>query len=225
MHADIQRSYLKNHIMPYFGNMRLSNIKPGDVEDWIGHMLKRGKSASLINHCLRTVKRLPETKKQQALLTLVEVERLFDESNFDQFWHGNMIHYTLYLVAASTGRRMAEIQALQDGNIYPGYIRVTQSWTCKYGLVHDSRTKRHVRDVPIPKKTEVYVQLTLAARDHGIGSCRIATFSIQKIREVLDIPARIRVKLLMTLGYPETWPEKRPKKEYRDLFCFDRYRE
>jgi nitroreductase len=66
--------------------------------------------------------------------------------------------------------------------------------------------------------------ITLAARDHGIGSCWIATFNVQKIREVLKIPSNIRVELLLTLGYPDSWPEKRPRKEYSDLFCFDRYR-
>ena len=54
-HADIQRSYLTKHILPYFEKMLLSDIGPRDVEAWVNKMLKEGKPDSMVNHCLRTM--------------------------------------------------------------------------------------------------------------------------------------------------------------------------
>jgi len=131
-HADTQRAYLVTHITPYFKNMRIDAIGPQDVETWVSDMLANGKSASMVNHCLRTlnvmfneaerlelitrnpartVRRLPEPKKRRVLLTVAEVADLFDDKNYRAYWHENNLHYTINLVAASTGLRLGEIQA------------------------------------------------------------------------------------------------------------------
>jgi integrase len=41
---------------------------------------------------------------------------------------------TINLLAASTGMRMGEIQALQVGNIFDNHVHVEYSWARKYGL-------------------------------------------------------------------------------------------
>jgi len=46
-------------------------------------------------------------------------------------------------------------------------------------------------------------QLILAATDLGLGSCWIAGFNEEKIKELLEVPKRIRVVALTPLGYPE----------------------
>jgi hypothetical protein len=46
---------LTNHITPFFEKMRLNEIGPSDVERWVNKMLKDGKSANMVNHCLRTL--------------------------------------------------------------------------------------------------------------------------------------------------------------------------
>ena len=42
----------------------------------------------------------------------------------------------------------------------------------------------------------------LAATDIGLGSCWIAAFDEKKVKEILEIPNRIRVVALTPLGYP-----------------------
>jgi nitroreductase len=44
--------------------------------------------------------------------------------------------------------------------------------------------------------------LVLAAADVGLGTCWIGAFDEQKIKELLEIPKRIRIVALTPLGYP-----------------------
>jgi len=44
--------------------------------------------------------------------------------------------------------------------------------------------------------------LVLAATDKGLGTCWMASFNEEKIKELLKIPKRIRVVALTPLGYP-----------------------
>ena len=44
--------------------------------------------------------------------------------------------------------------------------------------------------------------IILAATDIGLGSCWIAAFDEKKVKDVLEIPNRIRVVALTPLGYP-----------------------
>ena len=44
--------------------------------------------------------------------------------------------------------------------------------------------------------------LILAATDRGLGTCWVAGFNEEKIKELLEIPKRIRIVALTPLGYP-----------------------
>ncbi|MCK5030077.1 MAG: nitroreductase family protein, partial [Thermoplasmatales archaeon] len=44
--------------------------------------------------------------------------------------------------------------------------------------------------------------IILAATDIDLGSCWIAAFNEKKVKEILEIPNRIRVVALTPLGYP-----------------------
>jgi integrase len=179
MHADQQRWYLTTYILPYFQAMKLENIGPSDVEAWIAKLQRDGRSANMINHCLRTlntmfneaerlehvtrnpartVRRLREPKKEIKLLTVEEVGKLFADENYATFWSSHIVHYTLNLMAASTGLRMGELQALTVDNCYPDHIHVVGSWTRHYGVVGDSEQKRHERYVPLPSVTAAKLQ-------------------------------------------------------------------
>jgi len=173
-HADIQRIYLTTHILPFFEKMRLAEIGPSDVERWVSKLLKDGKTASMVNHCLRTlnvmmneaerlelihrnpartVRRLQEERRQKGILTLEEAGDLFADENYAKYWNGNIVHYTINLTAASTGLRMGELQAIRVENVHDAYLHITHAWTRKYGLVESSRTKNHARFVPLPERT------------------------------------------------------------------------
>ncbi len=53
--------------------------------------------------------------------------------------------------------------------------------------------------------------LCFAARDKGIGTCILGLFNEDKLKELLNIPSDINIRLIVTLGYPE-YATPRPKK-------------
>lgn len=65
--------------------------------------------------------------------------------------------------------------------------------------------------------------LTLAAHAHGLGTCWIAWFKEEKVRELLGIPEDVRVIALTPLGYPDEAPEKTPRKNLEELVVYERY--
>ncbi|MDA3814191.1 MAG: nitroreductase family protein [Candidatus Cloacimonetes bacterium] len=48
-----------------------------------------------------------------------------------------------------------------------------------------------------------FQQMMMSAWNHGIGSCWLAAFNEQKVREILKIPENIRVVALSPFGYPK----------------------
>lgn len=76
----------------------------------------------------------------------------------------------------------------------------------------------HVIDVSIALD-----HLTLAAHAGGLGTCWIAWFKEDKVREILGIPEDVRVVALTPLGYPDESPERTPRKPLEDLVVYERY--
>ena len=76
----------------------------------------------------------------------------------------------------------------------------------------------HVIDVSIAVD-----HLTLAAHALGLGTCWIAWFKEDKVREALGIPEDVRVVALTPLGYPAEAPERSPRKSLEELVVYDRY--
>ena len=182
-YADLMRAYLENHILPYFEKIKLQKINVRLIEKWLMNLSeKTGRtgivlSPSTVNHCLTCFKimmresvrleylnknpadliiQLKEKPKERSVLTIDEVKELFREDKIQHVWGGDLRHYTLNLLAASTGMRLAECQALQIQHVHDSHISIVQSWDPKYGLKKPKRNSQ--REVPIPKKTSVYLQ-------------------------------------------------------------------
>jgi nitroreductase len=47
----------------------------------------------------------------------------------------------------------------------------------------------------------------------SLGSCAIASFNPAPIKKILEIPNEVRLLMLLSIGYPDGEPRKRPKKE------------
>lgn len=76
----------------------------------------------------------------------------------------------------------------------------------------------HVIDVAIALD-----HMTLAAHALGLGTCWIAWFKEEKVREILGIPEDVRVIALTPLGYPDEVPERTPRKNIEELVVYNRY--
>lgn len=65
--------------------------------------------------------------------------------------------------------------------------------------------------------------LILAATSLGLGTCWIAAFKEEKVKEILGIPPDVRVVALTPLGYPDEVPAKTSRKDLAELICYDRF--
>ncbi len=64
----------------------------------------------------------------------------------------------------------------------------------------------------------------LQAAELGLGSCMIGWFDEAGTRELLQIPAKKRIPLLITLGYPaKDTPRKKIRKAPGELFSYNAY--
>lgn len=182
-YVDTMRGYLENHILPYFKNKRFQSINAGMIENWLMKLAtkttRRGEpiTPTTVNRCFTCLKimlneavrlgylyrnpaekigKLREVPKEKSILTPDEVRQLFQEDQMDYIWEGDIRHYTLNLLGASTGMRLGEIQALMVGNVYDKYVYVGYNWNHKYGLKPPKHNS--ARYVPIPSKTSYYLK-------------------------------------------------------------------
>jgi len=69
----------------------------------------------------------------------------------------------------------------------------------------------------------VLEHMALQAVREGLGTCWIGSFDEGKAKEVLGIPAPVRIVELMSLGYPAHLPDARERKPAGDLFRWERW--
>jgi len=70
--------------------------------------------------------------------------------------------------------------------------------------------------------------LTLAAVSEGLGTCWIGAFDEQQVKQLLEVPAKVKVVALTPLGYPAdaelvTSVRDEDRKRPDDIFSVDRY--
>jgi nitroreductase len=65
--------------------------------------------------------------------------------------------------------------------------------------------------------------LMLTAINYGLGTCWIGSFKEEKVKEVLDVPAHVRVVALTPLGYPNENPNASGRKPLNEIICYDKY--
>jgi nitroreductase len=63
--------------------------------------------------------------------------------------------------------------------------------------------------------------LMLAARSLGLGTVFVGVYDEEKIKELLNIPALIRIIGLLPLGYPAGENKDGPKRKTLDEICFN----
>jgi len=65
--------------------------------------------------------------------------------------------------------------------------------------------------------------ITLIAVKEGLGSCWIGGFNQERIKEILAIPDKYRVVVLLSLGYPAESPDRKARKPLREITSYDRF--
>ena len=65
--------------------------------------------------------------------------------------------------------------------------------------------------------------MILAAHDLGLGTCWLGSFNEAKVKELLKIPAEIRVVAITPLGHAATKPRPTNRKDIEDITCYEQY--
>jgi nitroreductase len=63
--------------------------------------------------------------------------------------------------------------------------------------------------------------MSLAAMAEGLGTCWIGAFYEDKVKDILGIPEKIRVVIMLTFGYPAESPAARPRKKLEEIVAYD----
>jgi len=65
--------------------------------------------------------------------------------------------------------------------------------------------------------------LILAAAEQGLGTCWIGAFKEQLVKDILGVPADVKVVALTPVGYPSREASIRGRKPLSEIVSYDRY--
>jgi integrase len=200
----------KNHILPTFGDMRLDEIGPLDVQAWIDDLAESDLTPGTVAKCFRyfraamkqaeaweMIDRAPTVKinlprsdsEEMTFLEYGEISRLLDAAEEPT--------RTLFAVLAYSGLRLGEALALRwrDIDLEVGRIRVARSWGYLGGFT-EPKTRTSKRNVPLlPVLEKVLTEYRERNQASGPDDL-LFTFDGKK---PLD-PANVRKKFLKALG-------------------------
>lgn len=66
--------------------------------------------------------------------------------------------------------------------------------------------------------------IALQATEEGLSTCWVGAFSQRGIKDVLKIPEKHKVVILMPLGFPADKPGKKVRKKISEIVSYDKYR-
>jgi integrase len=168
-YADNNKKNLKNHLLPYFGNMPVNKITKDDIEAWFDKLIEEGYQNTSINGYFGTLKtmlieaaarkiipanpiekmeKLVNDRREIKIITLEEFKKLF-VGDWKRIWDNDRISYTANKLAALTGMRASEVLGLKGGFVYDDHIYLCKQYD-EYGY-RDTKTKdKH--NIPLPRK-------------------------------------------------------------------------
>lgn len=164
------RSYVKTQVADAWGAYRIDRLTVETIEHELINLFQKGKaSPSTVNRALRVlrlildgavldgilqsnpaarVKPVHEKRKERGTFSLPEMNKLFKDSSL---WP-SLNHYTLNLLAATSGLRLGEIRGLCLEHYHQSHISVQLQWCDREGLKPPKADS--IRDIPIPEITQ-----------------------------------------------------------------------
>jgi nitroreductase len=73
--------------------------------------------------------------------------------------------------------------------------------------------------------TIAFEHIVLEAVELGLGTCWIGSFEEDKVKKVLNVPSKLRVTVLLTVGFPAEKPNPRPRKPLEQLIHINKFSE
>ncbi len=186
-YARIRRSYLTRHLIPAIGKIPMTQLSPRHFRDMKDRLKKAGKlkpasinrilgtARIMLNYAVRMgdleknpvkpIRDLHEEPEARGIFTLSELHKLFGPGSYKDVWHEEPRHFGMNLLAASTGMRLGEVQALQVRYVHDGYVEVRHSWDDKWRLSPPKWGSARV--VTVPALTSAAIQAVIGLHRWG----------------------------------------------------------
>jgi integrase len=159
----------RNYVIPTWGAEPLAALTPKKIDSKILQLFRSGRlQGATVNKVLQTlrlildeavyedlleenpasyVQQVKVEKRERGVFSKAEIAGLFrDPSIWPSF-----SHYTLHLLAFTSGMRMGELRGLCRQNVFADYVSVRTQWEDKVGLKRPKAESR--RDIAIPAVT------------------------------------------------------------------------
>jgi nitroreductase len=156
--------------------------------------------------------------EREVLERIVEAGRLAPSACNGQPWHFTVITEPELLVevgkaTSSLGmnRFVKNASALVLITLEP--TNITSKLGC--GIKH--------KDFPIMDLGIASSYITLAAEDEGLGSCILGWFDEKKIKELVGIPQKKRLMLIVSIGYTVKPKRRKIRKDWDKVVSFEKY--
>ena len=146
--------------------------------------------------------------EEEKLFRILEAARLAPSANNRQEWR--------FVVVRDQKKRMRLIKAAAN-QTFVGEAPVVIA-CCS---VEDDKVMRCGHPAYAIDLAIAIDHMTLAAADLGLGTCWIGSFYEEAVREILDIPDKVRVVELLTLGYAAEKPASRTRKNLNEIVSYD----
>lgn len=164
---DSRKGVTENHLLPYWGKMRLRDITTRKIDRWVIDMASdNGIAAGTINQRLQVfrvmleeacareylsenpahyVKPVSNRYRQKGVLSLDEVNAILNP----RIWQ-DYRQYAIGLLTLGTGIRISEVRGLLVSQVHPSFVEIHTAWEEKYGLKEPKCGS--IRDIPITPK-------------------------------------------------------------------------
>jgi integrase len=143
-YTDLNKTNLKNHLVPFFGEMPMNKITKDVIEQFLDELIEKDYQNTTINGFFGTLKtmmieaverkiidkdptdklgRLVNDRRPIKIITPDEFKKLF-LGNWRRVWNNDRLAYTANKLAALTGMRASEVLGLKGCYVYDKHIYV-----------------------------------------------------------------------------------------------------
>ncbi len=144
------------------------------------------------------------------LYRVLEAGRLAPSANNRQEW--------IYIVVRDKEKRQKLVPAARNQKFVGEAPVVIAACSEDDGYVMRCGQQSYPIDVAISID-----HMTLAAVGEGLGTCWIGAFYEDQVREILNIPERIRIVELLTLGYPDDSIGTKKRKTIEEIVMYEEW--
>ncbi|HEM4161362.1 TPA: site-specific integrase [Streptococcus suis] len=179
---EVTKRQLYNHVIPYFGNMKLEKIKPTTAQAFVN-----GLAPNLVNfkviHSINSrilqygvlLQVLPFNPARDVILPKKqkkgrEAVRFIESEHLKQFLgyaeelasrnHAKYYQYVIFKLLLATGCRIGELSALEwsDIDLEAGTISISKTYSMELHIIGTTKTKAGTRIISIDKKTALLLK-------------------------------------------------------------------